>query len=197
MQIPTTQPDDVRETASMPMVLGGFGLRSARRTSQAAYWASWADCSTPSQDCCLVCGPFEWTTTPHSSEQRRRPHFTLRVQVSRPTWDALARGARPGPREPEEIEPGAVRRGWQHNASSEVEKHARSQLFSIRSSEGPLTALPTGRETTIPSHLFRVIFVGKCSCQNLQRGRWLSPHKCFCAGHGGGHHSGERCAWRW
>ena len=44
MQIPTTQPDDVRETASMPMVLGGLGLRSARRTSQAACWASWADC---------------------------------------------------------------------------------------------------------------------------------------------------------
>ena len=36
MQIPATEPDDVRETASMPMVLGGLGLRSARRTSQAA-----------------------------------------------------------------------------------------------------------------------------------------------------------------
>ena len=47
-----------------------------------------------------------------------------------PTWDVLACGAQPGPREPEKIEPGAVRRGWQHNASSEVEKHARSQLFS-------------------------------------------------------------------
>ena len=32
---PTTQPDDVRETASMPMVLGRMGLRSAKRTTQA------------------------------------------------------------------------------------------------------------------------------------------------------------------
>ena len=29
--------------ASLPMRLGGPGLRSARRMSQAAYWASWAD----------------------------------------------------------------------------------------------------------------------------------------------------------
>ena len=71
--------------------------------------------TTPSQDCSIVCG---------------RPHFTLRAGFEAPTWHALARGARPGPREPEEIEPGAVRRGWQHNASSEVEKHARIQLFS-------------------------------------------------------------------
>ena len=44
MQIPTTQLDDVRETASTPMKLGGLGLRSARRISDAANWASWADC---------------------------------------------------------------------------------------------------------------------------------------------------------
>ena len=68
MQIPTTQPDDVRETASMPMVLGGLGLRSARRTSQAAYLGQLGGLfahgpTTPSQDCSFVCGPFEWTTT--------------------------------------------------------------------------------------------------------------------------------------
>ena len=34
-----------------------------------------------------------------------------RAGFEAPTWDALARGARPVPREPEEIEPGAFRRG--------------------------------------------------------------------------------------
>eukprot|EP00973_Karenia_brevis_P033564 4626583-Karenia_brevis.AAC.1 len=29
--------------ATLPMRMGGLGLRSAERVSQAAYWASWAD----------------------------------------------------------------------------------------------------------------------------------------------------------
>ena len=32
-----------REASSLPMALGGIGLRSAVRTSMAAYWASWED----------------------------------------------------------------------------------------------------------------------------------------------------------
>ena len=52
-----------------------------------------------------------------------------------PISDALARGARPGRREPEKIEPRTVRRRWQHNASSEVQKHARSQLFCQMSNQ--------------------------------------------------------------
>ena len=32
-----------RDLASLPMRLGGAGLRSAERTGAAAYWASWAD----------------------------------------------------------------------------------------------------------------------------------------------------------
>ena len=43
-QIEESQPRGVRDTPSMPLVLGGLGLRSASRTSKPAYWASWADC---------------------------------------------------------------------------------------------------------------------------------------------------------
>ena len=65
--------------------------------------------TTPSQDCSLVCGPLEWTTT--------HPFFRAALEATlhlagagfeAPTWDALARGARSGHREPEEIEPGAM-----------------------------------------------------------------------------------------
>ena len=34
----------IREASTLPLVLGGLGLRSAHRTRQAAFWASWADC---------------------------------------------------------------------------------------------------------------------------------------------------------
>ena len=45
LQLPVDQCDEVvRHTASLPLVLGGLGLRSAERTRFAALWASWADC---------------------------------------------------------------------------------------------------------------------------------------------------------
>ena len=33
----------MRDVATLPLVLGGLGLRSAARTSLSAFWASWAD----------------------------------------------------------------------------------------------------------------------------------------------------------
>ena len=47
-QILQLSPDEVdaetRDSATLPMSLGGLGLRSAVRTSKAAHWACWADC---------------------------------------------------------------------------------------------------------------------------------------------------------
>ena len=34
----------VRDIATMPLSLGGMGLRNAVRTSPAAFWTSWSDC---------------------------------------------------------------------------------------------------------------------------------------------------------
>ena len=36
--------EDIRNSANLPLVLGGVGFRSASRISASAYWASWADC---------------------------------------------------------------------------------------------------------------------------------------------------------
>ena len=33
-----------KSTASLPLSMGGLGLRDASRTSELAFWASWADC---------------------------------------------------------------------------------------------------------------------------------------------------------
>ena len=43
MQVSPVQPAEVMEAASMPLVLSGLGLCSARRVSRPAYWESWAD----------------------------------------------------------------------------------------------------------------------------------------------------------
>ena len=37
--------EDARTVASLPMRMGGLGLRSAERCAHAAYWSSWADVS--------------------------------------------------------------------------------------------------------------------------------------------------------
>ena len=106
-----------------------------------------------------------------------------------PSWQAAAMGARPAPREPDEFEPGSVRQGWQHEASSRVEQQFRQELFRrvpeqvqalVRSQGGPgggaaLTAVPTCREKTIPSHLFRVVLL-----RRLRQTLPLSVRSCRC-----------------
>ena len=106
-----------------------------------------------------------------------------------PSWHESAHGARPPLRDPEDHELGTERQGWQHEASRRVEEHHREELFTrvsdqeralIRSQAGPgagaaLTALPTGNETTIPSHLFRVVLL-----RRLRQPLPLSERSCRC-----------------
>ena len=42
-EIPTEGENDARKLSTLPMRLGGLGLRSAERCAPAAFWASWAD----------------------------------------------------------------------------------------------------------------------------------------------------------
>ena len=45
MGVPSTLcSETAREVASLPLAMGGMGLRSAVRTASSAFWASWADC---------------------------------------------------------------------------------------------------------------------------------------------------------
>ena len=180
MQIPTTQPDgqgncihangawrfgvEERQTDESSSLLGQLGGLFAHGPT------------APSQDCSFVCGPFEWTSTHPVPQSSVGDHISLCGCRFRGTdFGRFGTWCSTRAREPEKIEPGAVRRRWQHNASSEVEKHARSQLFcrvsnqvsALLRSQGSsgagaaLTALPTGRETTTPPHFFRVILLRK------------------------------------
>ena len=121
-----------------------------------------------------------------------------------PSWEAVAAGARPPLREPEDFEPGIVRQGWQHEASSRKEQHFRDEFFKkvsqqvqalVRSQGGPcagaaLSTVPTNRETTIPFHLFRVKLLRRLrqplplSVCNCRCGRLLDVcghHRAACA----------------
>ena len=97
-----------------------------------------------------------------------------------PSWRECRRGAgsrkgaRPPLREPEEQEPGGIRRGWQHEAASRVERRYReveilprlsdSEKASLRSQSGPgaaaaLSAVPSSDVFRISSNLFRVLLL--------------------------------------
>ena len=44
LNISSRQHQSTRDTATLPLSLGGLGLRNAVRTSPSAFWTSWADC---------------------------------------------------------------------------------------------------------------------------------------------------------
>ena len=169
---------ETKSAASMPLNLGGMGLRDAVRVAVPAYWASWADCI-----------PMIFNRHPnvanlfvHELEGAREGALGAAAEARRavtgvlgfdpPTWEDLAHGARPPLAEPEDMEPWSGH-GWQHVAASKVEFQHREELFThmgpshraqVRSQAGPgagmaLSAVPTHHLTRIPPHLFRVVLL--------------------------------------
>ena len=138
LQIEPTRAAYVRDIASLPLVLGGLGLRSAGRSRVPVHWASWADCI-----------PMIFERHPVVAERLLRHlegHPTspcLRAAASAaqslegalgwgpPSWTALANGERLESHPPEEFEPGARRGCWQHEAASRTEQRFRYvELFA-------------------------------------------------------------------
>ena len=122
-----------------------------------------------------------------------------------PSWATLSHGARPPPREPDELEPGCSRRGWQHEAAPPTERMHRdtwimprlpdSERAALHSQSGPgsglaLSSAPSCPALRIDSHLFRVLLLRRlrlplppvsrtCRC-----GRLLDPfghHRAACS----------------
>ena len=89
-------------------------------------------------------------------------------------------GARPPPRDPEDDEPGSQWQGWQHEASSRIEREFRdAQLFPtindaqralLRSQSGPGAAV-----TRLDSFTFRILL-----CRRLRLPLPLTKHFCRC-----------------
>ena len=135
--LPTLCDDVAKQCATLPLVLGGLGLRSAVRTRVPAHWASWADCFPtvkarhPEVAACMVEGLQTADNTvclraaAHAAEELARiPGFEP------PSWEALADGARPPACEPDQYEPGCHRAGWQHEGSARPKEAFRESLFA-------------------------------------------------------------------
>ena len=201
-----------RTMTTLPVALGGLGLRSARRTSRAAYWASWADClqmiqeRQPELAAQVELSLEEGVDTPALHAAASCAIELIGVMgFAPPSWSNLALGARPPPREAEDLEPGAQRRGWQHEASSRVERRHRSVILFpqlteadkalTRSQSGTgagvaLTTTPSNLLTRIEPQLFRVLLLRRlrlplplsrrfCRCGRLLDS--LGHHRAACS----------------
>ena len=116
------QPEEVVHAATMPLVLGGVVLRSTRRVSSPAHWRSWADSLAVIRSRHPPLGRGAHAIFEGSQDDGFR---TVELAGGGPL------GARPLPRDPEDVEPGTARQDWQHEASSWVEQHVREE-FSRR-----------------------------------------------------------------
>ena len=121
---------------SLPLVLGGLGLRSATRTRQSAFWASWADALHMIHQRhpeVVVAGLSHPEGLPNLSGAAEAANCLRGVEdFEPPSWDELKLGARPQQfHEWDDHEPGGVQ-GWQHEASSRVERrHTTRDLFPV------------------------------------------------------------------
>ena len=124
-----------REFSTLPLSMGGLGLRSASRLREPAFWASWADCLAmirqrhPEVAAQLVDQLEGFPDTPvlqAASTAARSLHGVMGFEP--PSWHALAVGVRPEP-QPEEFE---IRSqgGWQHEAASRIERRFRDVISS-------------------------------------------------------------------
>ena len=181
-----------REAASLPLALGGVGLRSARRTHPSAYWASWADSLHMVQKRHPGVEEVEGVPVGQSLTSASAAARSLADVhgFDIPSWRSLAAGVRPPPRDPEDHEPGSSRQGWQHEASSRVEQQFRAlDLFPritdtektmLRSQSGPgagafLSSTPSNPLTRIDSSSFRTLL-----CRRLRLAIPLSTRICRC-----------------
>ena len=126
----------MQEAATLPLVLGGLGLRSAIRTRYSAFWASWADC-IPMVDARhrevaaqLVVQLEGHPATPCLGAAAAAARaLTGIMNFEPPSWRSVLLGARPPPQTPDTCEPGTQRQGWQHEASSRIEEDFKAALL--------------------------------------------------------------------
>ena len=192
-----------RTLAALPGRLGGLGLRSAERTSPAAYWASWADAlevirqRRPNEAAAFLAelervGGAQapcLREVQEAADLLDHEGFEHAGVGARPSWRELFEGARPPQREDRgETEPGEWINGWQFYASSTRETHyrehhlmpnmSRASRATLRSQSGPqaaawLTAVPTSPATTLLPVLFQI-----CLRRRLRLPLMLSNRRC-------------------
>ena len=178
-------PAEAITQARLPPRLGGLGLRDCKRTSPAAYWASFADCLPH------LCARFprygalladRFAADPGDGSSLQDVPSLAEVQAARrvletegtplPDFNALAMGARPeDPLDEEGDDRSEFRHGWQRLASRRREEHdfnallrhsSRRDKARLRSCGGKnnsrwLTTLPTGEALRLSNQVLQVL----------------------------------------
>ena len=198
---PSQWESTVQEATTLPMSLGGLGLRSALRTKVAAFWSSWSDCSPmiqarhPAVATELVRQLEGFSTSPtlqKASTSSRE--LTGIAGFEPPTWREMAKGSR-GPERELEATRGVVQSPPIFPRDGSVPQHERGIRALVRSQEGTgggvaLSTCPTCRLTRFDAQVFRVLLT-----RRLQMLLPLTARNCRC-GHFldvFGHH-GAACA---
>ena len=166
--------------ATLPLRLGGLGLRSASRTAPAAYWASWADAlpmvkaRAPgvAADCVAALNTHAQQSGCLAEARDAGELLTRKGFLQRPSWQDLLDGQRPPA--VQLAEPGEWKHGWQYIASSTLEHHfrrdaviAQSSLADrahLRSHSGryagvALSGAPTAPEFTLDALEYRTLLL--------------------------------------
>ena len=182
------------DLASLPLCLGGLGLRSATLLARPAFWASWADCLEmihqrhPTVCAHIVDALHAQHPSFHLDGVRASGEHLASAGFHAPSWQELAAGVRPEQLQDVDMEPGIPRHGWQRAATVPVhglliEGTVRPRLSAtekalFRSQGGPLAGIPflcfpTSRLSRMDSSVFRVL---------LLRRLWLPlpPSSRFC-----------------
>ena len=150
-----------KDAASLPLSVGGLGLRSAVRTSSSAHWASWADSLPMVRE--RHPGVADMIVDALESKDPVTPILSTVVEAARavqvgnfepPSWASLSHGAHPPALVADEFEPRCSRRGW-HEAASRTEMVHR---------DGPgsglaFSAVPASVALRIDSHHFRLLLL--------------------------------------
>ena len=162
--------------ASLPIRLGGLGIRSCTRLAAAIHWAAWADSFEnlhkrfPTLAAKITRALDEGSTAPSLQYVRDSVEWLRGVGFTCPSWPDLKNGARP--LRPEQIgaesDPTHFKHGWQFYATRQVydQEHSLvlaqlnpSQQALLRSQAGVgagdwLLAIPSSEWLALPDNLF-------------------------------------------
>ena len=123
--------NEVRESATLALSLGGFGPQKRRPNASACFLGKLGRLSSNNYfgETCSSGRPIDQPTSHTHLESCHSVHQFTGVREFVPSsWRALAHGARPETREPDQFEFGKSRDGWQHEVASRVEESFR--MFS-------------------------------------------------------------------
>ena len=192
------QQETAHRLASLPMRLGGLGIRSAARMAPSAYWASWADALSMISGRLpgladsivenLVSGLVDRGCL--AELQSAADSLTRSGFVAQPGWRALRAGAVPP--HPGTHEPGEWQHGWQYHASSSLEHHFQETVIlaqscaadqaHLRSHSGPgasssMLGSPSSLEFKLEPQLFRTLVF-----ERLRLPLDVTEARCECGG---------------